>query len=111
MLEEVDRLALLVDRLLMLSRGDTGRANLSMDVVDIPELAKEVAEQLSVLAEEKGQSVQGRCDPVPRWFGDRMGLRQAMLNFVDKAINYTPHGGAIEVRVTPTSASTAIEVT
>src|SRR5207248_1237214 len=66
MLEEVDRLALLVDRLLMLSRGDTGRANLSTDVVDIPELAKEVAEQLSVLAEEKGQSVQVRCDAVPR---------------------------------------------
>jgi len=40
MLEEVDRLALLVDRLLMLSRADIGRANLSTDLVDIPELAK-----------------------------------------------------------------------
>src|SRR5207244_8356854 len=107
---EVDRLALLVDRLLMLSRGDTGRRNLSMDVVDIPELASEVAEQLSVLAEEKSQSVRVRCDAVPRWFGDRMVLRQAMLNLLDNAIKYTPDGGTIEVRVSQETAATTIDV-
>src|SRR5205085_4898051 len=48
MLEEVDRLALLVDRLLMLSRADTGQGSLSIDAVDLPDLAGEVAEQLSV---------------------------------------------------------------
>src|SRR5207244_10805764 len=64
MLEEVDRLALLVDRLLMLSRADTGRANLSIDVVDVPQLAGDVAEQLSVLAEAKSQSVRVRGDAV-----------------------------------------------
>src|SRR3989442_14008279 len=110
MLEEVDRLALLVDRLLMLSRGDTGRRNLSMDVVDIPELASEVAEQLSVLAEEKSQSVRVRCDAVPRWFGDRMVLRQAMLNLLDNAIKYTPDGGTIEVRVRQEITATTIDV-
>ena len=110
MLEEVDRLALLVDRLLMLSRADTGRKNLSMDVVDIPELASEVAEQLSVLAEEKSQSVRVRCDAVPRWFGDRMVLRQAMLNLLDNAIKYTPDGGTIEVRVRQETTATTIDV-
>src|SRR6266853_888117 len=51
MLEEVDRLARLVDRLLMLSRADTGQSKLSIDAVDLSQLAGEVAEQLSVLAE------------------------------------------------------------
>src|SRR5438128_11662630 len=42
MLEEVDRLALLIDRLLTLSRADTGEAKLSTEVIDIPRLADEV---------------------------------------------------------------------
>src|SRR6266699_5008390 len=86
MLEEVDRLALLVDHLLMLSRADTGQERLSIDAVDIPELAEEVAEQLGVLAEEKNQSIRVRFDMVPRWIGDRVVLRQALLNLVDNAI-------------------------
>src|SRR5205085_7800174 len=72
MLEEVDRLALLVDRLLTLSRADTGKAQLSTDVVDIPDLAGEVAEQLGVLAEERDQSISVRFETVPRWVGDRV---------------------------------------
>jgi heavy metal sensor kinase len=110
MLEEVDRLALLVDRLLMLSRADTGEAKLSVDVVDLPALAQEIAEQLGVLAEEKNQSIQLRCDDVPRWMGDRVVLRQALLNLVDNAIKYTPNGGTIEIRVAQAADSTVIDV-
>jgi heavy metal sensor kinase len=110
MLEEADRLALLVDRLLMLSRADTGQAKLSMDVVDISALAEEVAEQLGVLAEEKAQSIQVHFDPVPQWVGDRVVLRQALLNLVDNAIKYTPAGGSIEVRVAQTDGGMTIDV-
>jgi len=111
MLEEVDRLALLVDRLLMLSRADTGKAQLSADVVDIPDLAEEIAEQLCVLAEEKNQSIKVRFDGVPHWTGDRVMLRQALLNLVDNAIKYSPVGGKIEICVAQSSEGTIIDVT
>jgi signal transduction histidine kinase len=110
MLEEGDRLALLVDRLLTLSRADTGQAKLSSDIVDIPELAEEIAEQLGVLAEEKGQSIKVRFDIVPRWIGDRVVLRQALLNLVDNAIKYTPDGGRIEIGVAQEPEGTMISV-
>ena len=110
MLEEVDRLALLVDRLLTLSRADTGQAKLSVDIVDIQELAEEVAEQLSVLAEEKAQSIRVRSQASPRWMGDRVVLRQGLLNLVDNAIKYSPVGGEIEISVAQTSEGTIIDV-
>src|SRR5262249_9366571 len=46
MLEEVDRLSHLVDRLLTMSRADTGVAALSTETVNLCELAEEVASQL-----------------------------------------------------------------
>lgn len=110
MLEEVDRLALMVDRLLMLSRADSGDAKLAIDVVDLGALAGEVAEQLSVLAEEKGQSIKVHCDPVSSWVGDRVVLRQALMNLVDNAIKYSPEGGSIEVHVAQATEGVAIDV-
>jgi heavy metal sensor kinase len=110
MLEEVDRLSNLVDRLLTLSRADTGQSKLAIDIVDLPELAQEIVEQLDVLAEEKSQSIRVHCDAVPRWVGDRMVLRQALLNLVDNAIKYSPVGGQIDVQVSSAATGTIIDV-
>jgi len=110
MLEEVDRLARLVDRLLMLSRADTGQSKLSTDIVDLSELADEVAAQLGVLAEEKQQSITLERTGAPRWTGDRLVLRQALLNLVDNAIKYSPVGGRITIRVAESPAAAVVEV-
>jgi len=99
MLEEVDRLSLLVDRLLTLSRADSGESMLSRDRVDLAELAEEVTAQLDVLAEEKQQSLTVEAAGPTLCLGDRMVLRQALLNLVDNAIKYSPVAGRIAVRV------------
>ncbi|HYR91535.1 MAG TPA: ATP-binding protein [Terriglobia bacterium] len=110
MLEEVDRLARLVERLLMLSRADTGQSKLSADQVDLCELADDVAAQLGVLAEEKQQSITLERTGGPRWTGDRLVLRQALLNLVDNAIKYSPVGGRITIRVTQSPVAAVLEV-
>ncbi len=62
MLEEADRLASLVDRLLTLSRAETRQATASAkERVDLRELAEDVVAHLAVLAEEKGQTLRDRA--------------------------------------------------
>lgn len=110
MLEEVDRLTCLVDRLLTLSRAGSARAHLQMATVDLQELAEEVASHLSVLAEENGQSIVVERHRAALCEGDRLMLRQAVINLVDNAIKYSPSDGRIDVRVSASDAGATLEV-
>jgi heavy metal sensor kinase len=97
MLEEVDRLSRLSDVLLMLARADARRAQLRREPVDLSTLACEVAGQLSVLAEERGQTLAAHSEGPVLVEGDRLALRQALLNLVDNAIKYSPEGTRVGV--------------
>jgi len=110
MLEEVDRLSDLVDRLLTMSRADNGQLTLSREPVDLGELVEEVVGQLDVLAEEKQQSLSVEKSGALSWTGDRLVLRQALLNLVDNAIKYTPAGGRITIRAHQSADGVTVEV-
>ena len=110
MLEEADRLASLVDRLLMLSHAETGQAKLSPDVFDLPALAEEVAGHLEVLAEEKRQSIVVEPIGTPQAFADRVVVRQAVISLVDNAIKFSPVDGRIRIRVAGDADTATLDV-
>jgi len=110
MLEEVDRLATLVDRLLMLSRAETGDAKLAPEDVDLRELAENVTAHLGVLAEEKGQSLVIERDGDPVAYADRVCLRQALINLVDNAIKFSRADSRIRIRMKHTPTEAVVDV-
>lgn len=110
MLEEVDRLACLVDQLLAFSRAETGQARLTLESIDLAELARNVSGHLGVLAEEKMQSVTVQRSGAPKCVGDRLILRQALINLVDNAIKYSPVGAHIRIQVSESPHGPRIEV-
>ena len=110
MLEEVDRLAYLVDRLLTLSRAETGPARLPRETIDLRQLADDVAAHLGVLAEEKHQTLTVEHAGTGRGTGDRVVLRQALINLVDNAIKYTPAEGRIRIRVADSQGGATLDV-
>lgn len=99
MLEESDRLRLLVEGLLSVARADAGQVRLERSVVPALEQAREVSVLLDVLAEEKGQSVSVAGDDGVHADADRVVFRQILINLLDNAIKYSPPGGHISVHV------------
>ncbi len=110
MLEDADKLRGLVERLLLLSKGDTGQIKLSAQTIDLVELSRGVAVHLSVLAEEKEQSLTVDGVETCRCVGDRLVVRQALINLVDNAIKYTPRGGRIQMHVSEDAEHVVVEV-
>jgi heavy metal sensor kinase len=90
MLEEVDRLTRLVDELLILARADAGESQLHWESADLAELARVVAGQLAVLAEEKEQLLEVEVPALLPLTGDAVVLRQALANLVVNAVRYSP---------------------
>ena len=80
MLEEVDRLASLVDRLLTLSRAETGQARLSSAEFDLRGLADEVADasRRAGRREEPGHSRRRRRRRTPTRIGSWSGRRSSI---------------------------------
>jgi heavy metal sensor kinase len=99
MLEEVNRLTALVDSLLTISRADAGRIQLHPTAFLAMDLAREAAGLFEVLVEEKSQRITVAGDESLRIIGDRVFLRQAVVNIIHNAVKYSPSGGAISIRV------------
>jgi heavy metal sensor kinase len=104
MLEEVNRLTSLVDNLLTIARADAGRIPLHATIFSAMDLAREAAGLFDVLAEEKGQRITVQGDERINVKGDRVFLRQALVNIIHNALKHSPAGGEISVDVRPEPA-------
>jgi signal transduction histidine kinase len=99
-LDELDRLARLVSRLLLLEKLEQGAEIARRERVDLLALAQGLADHLRVVAEEQGIALEtrGREAPVD---ADPEQLRQVLLNLLDNAFRHTPRGGRVWLEVEP----------
>ncbi len=110
MLEEVNRLTDLVDRLLTLSRSDIGSLKLKAETVELGELADGIVSDLKVLAEEKNQTLSVERVDSALCVADVVVLRQALINIVDNAIKYSPSASQIRIRTFTVGGHSSLEV-
>jgi signal transduction histidine kinase len=95
---ETDHMDRLATSLLSLTRLDARPAQIEYDVIDLSELAVEVARRVTTLAEAKKLSVEKELNPTVVLLGDHQAVEQAALILVENAMKYTPSGGAITLR-------------
>lgn len=98
-LEEVDRLTRLLDGLLVLTRAESAQLPLHSGVFSLNALSLDVVNCLHVLAEEKAQTLTFRSEAELNVELDETTFKQALINLIANAIQYTPAGGTITVRV------------
>ena len=103
--QEAERMNRLVEQLLFLARGDSGRIPLQLCPLDLAELMKEVWEE-SRMIDPDHEWVLDAPQPVT-YTGDRDMLKQAMRILSDNAAKYTPAGKTITLRAFSDTAGKA----
>jgi heavy metal sensor kinase len=109
-LEEVARLEHLVSGLLVLSRLDAGETHAKWVEVDLAELASSTAEQMHLIAEDRGIEIDLSALSKATVHGDRARLKQIVVNLLDNAIRFTKRGGTVFLRTAVDPKNTVLEV-
>jgi heavy metal sensor kinase len=109
-LEEVARLEHLVAGLLVLSRLDAGDARREWCDVNLGELAASTAEQMHLVADDRGVRLQASALAPVTIRGDAGRLKQVIVNLLDNAIKFTPRGGTVTVRTEALDGNGMLEV-
>jgi PAS domain S-box-containing protein len=95
--EQSERLAAMVDDILLASRVESPELEIAMQRVDVAELAAEV---IAAARAHAGDRLMLRLDAppsLPPVAADRDKLRQVLANLVANAVKYSPTGGRVEV--------------
>jgi two-component system phosphate regulon sensor histidine kinase PhoR len=107
---QADRLAALVRDLLDLAAIEAGPLPLQAGPVTVADIAREVAEQLRSLAEQRGISIEFDLRQDVAVLADRSALTKILANLLDNAIKYNERGGRAGVTATRRDDRVAITV-
>ena len=100
-LKQSDRLNLIIDDLLELSKIESGRVSLKEEPLELRSVVDRTLSMIKPIADKKRHRLVTSVDPsLPSVAGDEGRLVQVLTNLLDNAIKYTPEGGTITVGAT-----------
>ncbi len=108
--QETDRMTLLAEDLLELTRLETKALEINVQPVDVTSLVGDVLSRLSGVAEKRAVRLLSDLGPGEVVHVDSRPLAQILSNLVDNAIKYTPEGGVVQLHLERSSGHVAIRV-
>ena len=94
-IDEIDRLAKIVDGLTLLTKADAGLIALKQEPVPLDTLVRDACADGEILAQHHGIRIAlAHCDAATVR-GDHHRLRQVLLNLTDNAVKYNHPGGTV----------------
>lgn len=97
-LAQSDRLNLIIEDLLELSKIESGRVSFKQDPINVRTMIERTLSMIKPLADKKGHRLVTVIDEaLPVLVGDEDRLVQVLTNLLDNAVKYTPEQGTITV--------------
>jgi len=97
-LKQSDRLNLIIEDLLELSKIESGRILLKEEPLDLRPIIDRALSTIKPIADKNGHRLVSSIDErIPPVAGDEGRLMQVLTNLLDNAVKYTPAGGTIIV--------------
>jgi signal transduction histidine kinase len=109
--KDVRSLSHLIDSLFEVSQMEAGGLKLDRRVNSLSDLISDTIESFSELARRKGVTISGKVDADvdPVWM-DGQRISQVLNNLVSNAVQHTPSGGSVEIRVSPLPTAIQVDV-
>ncbi|MFO7602731.1 MAG: phosphate regulon sensor histidine kinase PhoR [Gammaproteobacteria bacterium] len=98
MKQQSKRMYHLVEDLMLLSRLENDQKPVKHEVVVVPQILAGLREEAQVVSGERNHQITMDIDDDLYIYGDSKELDSAFSNLLINAVNYTPAGGAINVR-------------
>ena len=97
-LKQSDRLNLIIEDLLELSKIESGRVSFKEEPLDIRNVIERTVSMIKPIADKKKHRLVSVVAPtLPAMAGDEDRLVQVLTNLLDNAVKYTPENGTISV--------------
>ncbi|WP_437806330.1 hybrid sensor histidine kinase/response regulator [Sorangium sp. So ce1078] len=108
---QIGHMSRLVDDLLDISRISRGKITLSIERLDLVELARATALDYRSLLDARGVRFELALPPAPVWLhGDPTRLAQAIGNLLQNANKFTDDGGSVRLSLAPHPARGVVSV-
>ncbi|MDI6769399.1 MAG: GAF domain-containing protein [Anaerolineales bacterium] len=108
-----ERLNILVNDLLDISRIEVGRVSLSLQPIDLREVVEDVMVEALHRSQTENKPMGLSLDAppdLPRVYGDLERVHQILGNLVDNALHYTPENGRISIRLQTVDGEVQVDV-
>ncbi|MFQ5588798.1 MAG: two-component system histidine kinase PnpS [Nitrospiria bacterium] len=110
--DDAERLALLIEDLLSLSKIESGKLNINFEPTDLFPIIQKVAQSLRPQSLGKSVRIDVKTpETLPQVPADKTRITQVFFNLIDNAIKYNKTGGTVRVSAKTQKNTVEIEIT
>jgi signal transduction histidine kinase len=110
LVDEIDRLAHIVDQLAFLSKADAGIVKVEMKPVNLSSLVEDATDDAHTLASTNQIQVETSIAPDVMVLGDPLRLRQLLLNLIDNSVKHNVPKGLLRIELQQTQEAILLTI-